>query len=119
MSRSRLLPAILASAALIIAGSAWGADNAGQLLQSNGCTGCHAEKNKVVGPAWGWIASRYKGKKNAVGSVADFIINGGVGYWKPWTGGIPMPSHHNLSKAQAQAIAKWILAQPAVKPPKP
>ena len=72
-----------------------------------------------MGPAWDWIAYRYKDKKNAVKSVAEFIINGGMGYWKPWTGGIPMPSHHNLSKAQAMAMARWILAQPAVKAPKP
>ena len=119
MLRSRFLPVILSVTALTLAGSAWGADNTQQLLQANGCTGCHAAKTKVVGPSWGWIAYRYKGRKNAAESVADFIINGGTGYWKPWTGGIPMPSHHNLSKTQAQAIAKWILAQPAVKPPKP
>lgn len=100
------------------AGTAMAASNAKQLIQSNGCSGCHAEKTKEVGPAWGWVAYRYKDKKNAVASVANFIIKGGVGYWKPWTGGIPMPSHHNLSKAQAQTIAKWILARPAVKPPK-
>ncbi len=88
-------------------------------MQSNGCTGCHAASVKVVGPPWTWIAYRYKGKKNAVKPVAEFIVNGGTGYWKPWTGGIPMPSHRNLSKTQAQDIARWILAQTAVKPPKP
>ncbi|MGA7965124.1 MAG: c-type cytochrome [Gammaproteobacteria bacterium] len=118
MLRSRLLPVTLATA-VALAGSAWGADNTQQLLQSNGCTGCHAASMKAVGPAWGWIAYRYKGKKNAVNSVANFIINGGTGYWEPWTGGMPMPSHHNLSKAQAQTIAKWILTQPSMKPPKP
>lgn len=119
MLRSRLLPTAVAIAALTVAGSAWGGDNVQQLLQSNGCTGCHAAKSKVIGPAWGWVAYHYKGKKNAVDTVANFIINGGVGYWKPWTNGIPMPSHHGLSKDQAQEIAKWILSQPPIKPPKP
>ena len=111
------LTLVLASACFLT-GTAFAASNAQQLMQANGCTGCHAAKTKRVGPAWGWIAYRYKGKKNAVQSVAKFIINGGTGYWKPWTGGIPMPSHHNLSQAQAQVISKWILAQPPVKPPK-
>ncbi|MGH8161856.1 MAG: c-type cytochrome [Gammaproteobacteria bacterium] len=111
--------AAAAAIAALLAGPAFGAGNVQKMLQSNGCTGCHAEKTKVVGPAWGWVAYHYKGKKGAVDSVADFIITGGVGYWKALTNGIPMPSHHNLSKAQAKEIAKWILAQPPVKPPKP
>jgi cytochrome c len=112
-------PILLSAAALLaIAASAPSqAQDTQGLLQSNGCSACHAQAQKVVGPAWGWIAYRYQGKKDAVKSVADFIINGGVGYWKPWTGGVPMPSHPNLSKAQAEQIAKWVLAQPAVKPP--
>ncbi len=112
-------PILLTAAALLaIAASAPSQAQSTQgLLQSNGCTACHAQSQKLVGPAWGWIAYRYQGKKDAVKSVADFIINGGVGYWKPWTGGVPMPSHPNLSKAQAEQIAKWVLAQPAVKPP--
>lgn len=106
-----------ASAALFTAVPALAAGDAQQLLQSNGCSACHAQDQKVVGPAWGWIAYRYQGKKDAVDSVANFIINGGVGYWTPWTGGIPMPSHPNITKAQAEDIAKWVLAQPVVKPP--
>jgi len=90
-----------------------------QTLKTNGCTGCHAASTKLVGPAWGWVAYHYRGKKDAVDTVADFIVNGGIGYWKPWTSGIPMPSHHNLSKTQAEAIAQWILSQPSIKPPKP
>lgn len=101
-----------------LTGTAVAASNAQQLMQANGCTGCHAAKAKLVGPSWGWIAYRYKDKKDALQSVTKFIINGGVGYWKPWTGGIPMPSHRNLSQAQARTIAKWILAQPPVQPPK-
>ena len=105
--------------AFLLISTAFAGDDAQQLMQSNGCTGCHARSSKVVGPAWGWIAYRYKNKRNAAKSVAEFIINGGTGYWKPWTGGIPMPSHHNLGKAQAEAMARWILAQPALKAPKP
>ena len=91
------------------------------MLNQQGCTGCHADKTRGVGPAWGWIAYRYRSgsKQKALDDVADFIISGGVSYWKPWTGGIPMPAHSNLSKQQAEAIASWILSQPSIAPPKP
>lgn len=117
--KNRIALSLAAVAALSLAGSAYGADNVQKMLQSEGCTGCHAASSKVIGPAWGWVAYHYKGKKGAVATVANFIISGGTGYWKPWTSGIPMPSHHNLSKAQAEAIAQWVLSQPAIKPPKP
>lgn len=112
-------PILLSAAALVaVALSAPSrAQSTQNLLQSNGCTACHAQDQKVVGPPWSWISYRYQDKKDAVTSIADFIINGGVGYWKPWTGGVPMPSHPNMSKAQAEQIAKWILSQPAEKPP--
>lgn len=115
--KHRMALSLIAAAALMASVPALAASSAKQLIQSNGCSSCHAEKHKVVGPAWGWVAYRYQGKKDAVPAVANFIINGGVGYWKPWTGGVPMPSHPNLTKAQAKTIAKWVLSQPPVKPP--
>ncbi|MGH8427352.1 MAG: c-type cytochrome [Gammaproteobacteria bacterium] len=110
---------------LLVLGFAAPALAAGQdvpgMLSQQGCTGCHADKTKVVGPAWGWIAYHYKdsSKQQALGDVANFIISGGTGYWKPWTGGIPMPAHSNLSKQQAETIASWILSQSPIAPPKP
>lgn len=110
---------LLTAAMTVPALTAHAASNATQLMNANGCSACHADKVKVIGPAWGWISYHYKGQKNAVEAVADFTINGGVGFWKPWTGNIPMPSHPNLTKAQARVIAEWILSQPPIKPPSP
>ena len=94
---------ITAAALLAIAASAPSQAQSTQgLLESNGCSACHAASQKVVGPAWGWIAYRYQGKKGAVKSVADFIINGGVGYWKPWTGGGSMASNPPHVQAPAR-----------------
>ncbi len=115
--RYRMILSVAAAAALLSSVPALAASNVQNMLQSRGCTACHAQSQKVIGPAWGWIAYRYQGKKNAVNSVTNFIINGGVGYWKPWTGAIPMPSHPYISKAQVEKIAKWVLAQPPIKPP--
>ena len=113
----RMALSVAAAAALLSGVPALAAGNAQNMLQSNGCTACHAQSRKVVGPAWGWIAYYYHGKKHAADSIADFIVNGGVGYWEKWTGAIPMPSHPNISEAQAEEIAEWILAQPPIKPP--
>lgn len=115
--RYRMVLSVAATAALLFGVPAMAASNVQGLMQANGCSACHAANMKLVGPAWGWIAYRYQGKKDAVKPVANFIIDGGVGYWKPWTGAIPMPSHPNITKAQAEDIAKWILAQPPIKPP--
>lgn len=118
---NRLLPLALAATVLsaTTAVTAAATPGAAQLMNANGCSTCHADKVKVIGPAWGWISFHFQGQKDAAETIADFIINGGVGYWKPWTGDIPMPSHPNLSKDDARTIADWILSQPPVEPPKP
>lgn len=87
-------------------------------MAKEGCTACHATDSQV-GPAFGWIAYRYQDipRDKAVNAAADFIIGGGTGYWEPWVGALPMPSHSNMSKAEAEALARWILSRPPVKPP--
>ncbi len=113
----RIAFSVIGAAALFLSVPVY-ASQAQNLIQANGCSACHTAKQKIVGPAWDWVAYRYQGKKGAVDAVANFIINGGVGYWKPWTGGVPMPSHPNLTKAQAKVIAKWVLSHTPSKPPK-
>lgn len=115
---SRILPSFVLILALALPLYAFAA-GVPDMLKSNGCTGCHAAATKRVGPAWGWVAYHFKGRKDAVETVANFIINGGIGYWKPWTNDLPMPAHHNLSKSRAETIARWILSRPPIKPPKP
>ncbi len=118
-----ITPALILAAAGgigLAAAPAASAASISSMMSNRGCTACHAESNKVLGPAWGWVAYRYKGENHqkAVQAVAKFIINGGTGYWSKWTGGIPMPAHPNISRKQVDAIAAWILKQPPVKPPK-
>lgn len=81
------------------------------LMKKSGCFSCHAVDHKVVGPAYKDVAKRYKGDKAAAGKLADKIIKGGAGNWNAVTGGVPMPAHPQLSKADATAMAKWVLAQ--------
>ncbi len=115
--RYRMTLSVAAAALIFSSMPAFATNNVQNLLQSNGCTACHTQSQKIIGPPWGWMAHHYQGKKDAVDSVAAFIIKGGVGYWKQWTGAIPMPSHPNLTKVQSEEIAKWVLAQPPIKPP--
>lgn len=114
-----LVPFFAAALAVGTVLPAHATENAQQLINGHGCRACHRDKTKLVGPAFGWVAYHFHGKKHAVQTVADFIKHGGIGYWKPWTGTIPMPAHPSLSQQQARTIAKYILGLPRIKPPKP
>ncbi|MHB1543388.1 MAG: c-type cytochrome [Gammaproteobacteria bacterium] len=88
-------------------------------MNTQGCFACHAANMKIVGPAYGWVAYRFAHQKGAVQKLAHKIITGGAGEWNAWTGGIAMPPHPNLSLAQAEAMARWVLAQKPIAPPPP
>lgn len=81
------------------------------MMQNAGCFACHAVDHKVVGPSYQDVAKRYKGQKGAAAMLAEKVIKGGAGHWNALTGGVPMPPHPNLTKAQAEAMVKWVLAQ--------
>lgn len=114
---------VAASAAFVLGLSTLGlssnalADNAQQMMTQHGCFACHAVSHKVVGPAYSWVAFRYKGDKNAVKMLAEKVIKGGSGHWNKLTGGIPMPPNA-LTMAQAEEAVKWVLSRKPVAPPK-
>jgi cytochrome c len=89
------------------------------LMKGQGCFACHAVDTKIVGPAYAWVAYHYRGDAQAVLHLAHKILAGGAGYWNPWTGGIAMPAHPQLSLAQAEAMARWVLARHPIAPPHP
>jgi cytochrome c len=89
------------------------------LMNTQGCFACHAVDMKIVGPAYAWVAYRFAHRKGAVAMLAHKIMAGGAGEWNPWTGGIAMPPHPTLTLAQAEAMARWVLAQKPIAPPKP
>lgn len=84
-----------------------GSIDAETLLKANNCLACHAVDHDVVGPAYQRVAQRYQGKDNAVAEIAQHIREGGSGKW----GNTPMPPFSNLSDAQAQALASWVLGR--------
>ncbi|MEG0151340.1 MAG: c-type cytochrome, partial [Comamonas sp.] len=71
------------------------------LLEKNACIACHGVEQKIVGPAFKDIASKFSGQ-------ADYLLgkikSGGTGVW----GSIPMPPQPQLSDDDARLIANWL-----------
>ena len=81
--------------------------NKGFALFQKNCLACHQMDAKMVGPSYKDVAKKYKGDAGAAAKLATKIQKGGAGAW----GQIPMPPHPNVNDAEAQTLAKWILAQ--------
>jgi cytochrome c len=76
------------------------------LAKAKNCLACHAADKKVVGPSYKDVAAKYAADKDAVAKLAKKIREGGVGNW----GQIPMPANPQVSDAEAQTLAKWVMA---------
>ena len=76
-----------------------------ELAKAKNCLACHASDKKVVGPSYQEVAAKYGKDKDAPGKLAKKIREGGVGAW----GQIPMPANPQVSEAEAQTLAKWVL----------
>ncbi len=77
------------------------------LARSKNCIACHHAERRMIGPAYTVIATRYAGDSAAAGRLAERIISGGSGNW----GQMPMPAQTNLSREEADVLARWILSQ--------
>jgi len=84
-----------------------------------GCLACHAIDKKVVGPAWAWVADKYKGDKaKGKEAIIHQIVNGGKGLWTKYTGGVPMPPYGpRTTEEQRNELADFILGLPPMAPP--
>jgi cytochrome c len=76
-----------------------------ELAKAKNCMACHALDKKLVGPAYKDVAAKYASDKDAVGKLAKKIREGGTGVW----GQVPMPANPQVSEAEAQTLAKWVL----------
>lgn len=97
----------LVTLGLLTLGNAAMAQNAADLAKQKNCFACHAIDKKLVGPAYKDIAAKYKGNKDAATILAKKIREGGVGVWGP----VPMPANPQVNPAEAETLAKWVLAQ--------
>jgi cytochrome c len=98
-----VIPSIVATVSLIVAGSALAADipAAGKAK----CGTCHALDKKVVGPSYMDISAKYKGDKDAVSKLDANITKGGAFDWK--MGKMP-PKGLGANGAEIKAMAEYI-----------
>jgi cytochrome c len=75
------------------------------LAKAKNCMACHAMDKKLVGPSYKDVAAKYGTDKDAVAKLSKKIREGGTGVW----GQVPMPANPQVSDAEAQTLAKWVL----------
>jgi cytochrome c len=99
-------------------GAATTASPAEVAMRKSDCFTCHAVDKKIVGPAYSWIAYRYKGDKEAASRLVDKVRKGGMGQWNAYTGGVVMTPHPQLSDDAVKTMVEWVLSQVPAEPPK-
>lgn len=75
------------------------------LAKSKNCMACHALGNKVVGPAYKDVATKYSGDSSAEERLTQKVLKGGSGVW----GSVPMPANPQVTEPEARTLVKWIL----------
>jgi cytochrome c len=76
------------------------------LVKASDCKTCHHTTNKIIGPAHMDVAKKYEFTEANVKMLADKIIKGGSGVW----GQIPMTAHPDISQADAEKMARYVLS---------
>ena len=80
------------------------------LVQANNCVGCHRinenEGRKRLGPDFEVVSRRYQGSAAAIPYLASRIRSGARGTW----GAVPMPAQSQVSQADAELLAAWVLS---------
>ena len=108
ISVRRLIGAMLMCAGLLPAISIAADDvpaNIKQVLNGNGCSGCHSKAQTVVGPAFDAIAAKYKNAPDVPDRLMHKVRAGGSGVW----GEIPMPPNPGISDSDLHSVLGWIL----------
>ena len=76
------------------------------LVDASDCKTCHHPTNKIIGPSHTEVATKYEFTQANVTYLADKIVNGGSGVW----GEIPMTPHVDMSQADAEKMAMYVLS---------
>ncbi len=77
-----------------------------ELLKKSGCTACHSNDKKIVGPSYKDVAAKYKADAGAAAKLAEKVKKGGQGAWGP----VPMPPNPAVSDADIKTMIAYILA---------
>lgn len=76
------------------------------LVVKKNCLACHYVDKRKYGPSFQQVAAKYADQKNAADVLARKIRRGGSGVW----GQDLMPPQPQVSVAEAQALAKYVLS---------
>jgi cytochrome c len=82
------------------------------LVDQSDCKTCHHPTNKIIGPAHADVAKKYEFTQANITMLAGKIIKGGSGVW----GEIPMTPHPDISNADAEKMAMYVLSLDGEKP---
>jgi cytochrome c len=77
-----------------------------QLILQSDCKTCHHQVNKIIGPSFSEVATRYEFTTANLKLLAGRIIEGSSGVW----GEIPMNPHTDLSEKDAVEMMRYILS---------
>jgi cytochrome c len=76
------------------------------LIKASDCKTCHHPTNKIIGPSHTDVAKKYDFTQANVTLLATKIISGGTGVW----GEIPMTPHPDITQADAEKMARYVLS---------
>jgi cytochrome c len=76
-----------------------------RILNTNGCSGCHAKAQTVVGPSFDAIGAKYQNSSDALQQLKRKIRSGGSGVW----GQVPMPPNAGIVDGDLDWVLKWVL----------
>jgi cytochrome c len=82
------------------------------LVEQSDCKTCHHQTNKIVGPSHTDVAKKYEFTQANVTMLAAKIKKGGQGVW----GEIPMTAHPDISDADSEKMAMYVLSLDGEKP---
>jgi S-disulfanyl-L-cysteine oxidoreductase SoxD len=75
------------------------------LAKAAACTACHGVSERIVGPGFREVSTKYAGDAGAAARLTAKLKSGGGGTW----GAIPMPPQPQVKDADARALVQWIL----------
>jgi cytochrome c len=104
-----------------VAGVAWSQGPMPEVARKAACISCHKIAGKRTGPAFAWVAYKYKDDKEAGRkAIIDQIINGSEGKWTEYTGKVIMPSYGaTTTEEEREQLADFIMGLEPIAPPEP
>lgn len=94
------------------AGKAPSLEGGAALAKSSGCFACHDKefKRQIIGPAWGAVAEKYRGKPDARDVLIKWVHTGGTGRW----GTAVMPPYSpRVPDNEIEKLVDFILSLPS------